>query len=298
MDKLTDKEIIEELHKRLQAKDKANNDLLVVTKKLETMNAKLLESEKLKSHFLSNIRNEINNPLTSVLTSCQLVVTDDGSLDTETIKLVVSTIYKEAFSLSFQLHNIFAAAELEAGDPSFSVSTVEVRSLVKGVVDSFHHRAAEKKLTVAVEGQDVVFSTDPEKLELVVSNLLCNAIEYSPEGKHIEINLKRDALERLIVSVKDGGIGIDKANHDVIFERFKQIDTGVTKSHLGHGLGLSIVKAIVDLMYGAITVDSAKGAGATFTLTLPESKSDGMPGAFSSDGNEFFFKDGVESEKF
>lgn len=300
MDRYRDEEIINELMRRLKAKDKACHDLTAMTKKLASLNERLLESEKVKSHFLSNIRNEINNPLTSVLTMCELILSTDGpmDLDAETCRSLVGTIRKEAFSLNYQLRNIFAAAELEAGESVLSVSAVDMATLMKSTVEAFRHRAAEKKITVSTTLTDAVrnhfFRTDPEKLQCVLANLLANAIEFSYEERPVTIKAWKDGGE-LSVSVTDYGIGMEERDQGAVFERFRQLESGSTKHHGGHGLGLSIIKSTLELLGGAISVVSKKGAGAVFTVTVPEMAGEEAT-VFSVDGNEFFF--GTDGERF
>ena len=300
MERYRDEEIINELMQRLKARDKACHDLTAMTKNLATLNERLLESEKVKGHFLSNIRNEINNPLTSVLPMCELILSSDGpdAFDAETCRSLVATIRKEAFSLNFQLRNIFVAAELEAGEEVLSVSAVDVATLLKSTAGAFAHRAAEKKITIATNISDDVrhhcFRTDPEKLQCVLSNLIANAIEFSYEERPVSIRAWKDNGE-LSVSVTDYGIGMDERDQGAIFERFRQLEAGATKQHGGHGLGLSIIKSTIELLGGAISVVSKKGAGAVFTVTVPEMAGE-ESSVFAVDGNEFFF--GTEGERF
>lgn len=296
MEKFSDLEIIKELSERLKAKDKANCDLVAMARKLEELNNKLLESEKVKSSFLSNIRNEINNPLTSVLTMSEILISNDEMPDAEMLKSVISLIYKEAFTLNFQLRNIFAAAELEAGEASPGISNADMASVLRDSVNSFQHRAVEKriliKLGISNALKDGLFRTDAEKVHRVFSNLLSNAIEYSPEDNEITITVLKDG-GRLNISVKDNGAGIDRADQKLIFERFRQIETGATKTHGGHGLGLSIVKATLDLLGGEIRVESERGSGAEFTVSIPEA-AEGNDEIFSIHGTDFFTEAGSE----
>ncbi|MBI5894160.1 MAG: HAMP domain-containing histidine kinase, partial [Deltaproteobacteria bacterium] len=237
----SDKELIEGLVNRLSVKDKAINDLTVVTKKLETLNNKLLDSENTKSQFLSNIRNEINNPLASIMGLSKIISTSEGLLNPDIISMG-NAIYKEAFNLEFQMENIFAAAEIEAGEAALSVSNVDIKSLIQHTIDSFNHWACEKKIKVALNLIDYIkkgesfFKTDPKKFQLIVSNLLANAIEYSFEEGQVDVKIWKNG-DSLNTSIKDNGIGIDEKDHRIIFDRFRQLDTGLTKSHRGHGLG-------------------------------------------------------------
>ncbi len=296
---LSDDEIIKELSRRLQSKDRAYHDLMVLTGKLGSLNDKLVESEKAKSGFLSNIRNEINNPLTTVLTMCELITAGKGFTDHEALRSAVLTLYKEASCLNFQLSNIFAAADLEAGQSPLSISKVDLDTLLRRTIDSFTLRGMEKNLRINLSCalDDNAFRTDPEKLELVCSNLLSNAIEYSCEGKAIEVKAwKKDGI--LNVSFLDRGVGIAPENLGVIFERFRQVDSGATKTHGGHGLGLSITTASIELLGGTINVSSRIGEGSIFTASIPEAPVEAMDGTCATDGGNFFFEESGESERF
>ncbi|HBG47531.1 MAG TPA: histidine kinase [Deltaproteobacteria bacterium] len=298
MENLSDKELLEVIRQRLEAKDRAYEELRDLTGKLEDLNTKLVESERVKSSFLSNIRNEINNPLTSVLAISELIISGDDEPDYATVRSIIGLIHKEAFNLNFQLRNIFAAAELEAGEAVPGFSGVDVESILNDVAATFAHRASERKVAVRVMPGELsggVFRTDAEMLHRAVSNLLSNAIEYSPEGGAVVIDVAREE-GCLSISVADQGPGIERSKHSSIFSRFKQLDSGSTKRHCGHGLGLSIVKATADLLGGSIEVESDIGEGARFVLRVPEADADMSAGAISMDGAEFFIP--AEAERF
>ncbi len=296
MRQFSDEEIIRELQGRLHAKDESNHALTAMTRKLKALNDKLIESEKLKTHFLSNIRNEINNPLTSVLTSCEIILSEGGPKDRETLRSVIGMIHKEAFALDFQLSNVFFAAELEAGESALSFSVVDIASTLRSLAASFQQRAVDAGVQVLIDlsalNDDRSFRTDAAKLRCIVSNLLSNAIEYGA-GSPVEIKAGK-TWANLNISVKDRGPGIDAADQGAIFERFKQLDGGSTKAHGGHGLGLSVVRALLDVLGGSITLTGGKGEGAEFKISVPEGIRRETIGAFSSEGNDFFF----EGEKF
>ncbi|MBF0284164.1 MAG: HAMP domain-containing histidine kinase [Magnetococcales bacterium] len=294
--RLSDDELILELKTRFDQTKQTLYDLQMMTRKLEEMNRKLEDSEKIKSNFVSHVKNEINNPITSILGLTQQLMS--GARSSEMTMAIGTMIHAEAFSLDFQLRNIFAAAELEAGEAKPQVSRVDVGRLIKDAIDSFKHLIAEKNLLVSLslghEGADeagrVIFRTDPEKLHLVFSNLLANAIEFNPTGGSIDI--RASLYEGLLnLAVTDTGVGIDSSKIHLLFDRFRQMETGTTKRHKGHGLGLSISKAIVDMMEGSISVNSVPNQGCTFTVAVPEMELDGGADAFSVDGNEFFFGD-------
>lgn len=299
MRELSDRELLAVMEERLEAKDRAYAGLVELTGKLEELNRKLIESEEVKSSFLSNIRNEINNPLTSVLTMSEVLISGGELPDHATLKSIIGMIHREAFSLNFQLRNIFAAAELEAGEAVPGFSSVDMDSVLRDVVSSLSHRAAEKKLAVCLDVRGRLrersFRTDAGKVHRIVANLLANAVEFSPEGGEVSISAAAED-GWLGISVKDDGPGMDPGDLNLIFERFRQLDSGASKQHLGHGLGLSIVKATVDLLGGDVSVESSPGKGALFTVSVPEADLEASVGAISTDGAEFFTQ--TETRRF
>ncbi len=294
MSRLADNELIEELDRRFRENKQAFDALRVVTKKLEKLNKKLQESEALKSNFLSNIRNEINNPLTSIICMSKELISPE-TLDHETVSSIAGMIHSEAFNLDSQLRNIFIAAEFEAGEAALSISRVNIDMLVNGTIELLKHKTDGKIIKIdhispRETGDDISFNTDPEKLQLVIFNLLANAVEYSHEGDRVELKAWRQD-GHLNISVKDYGIGMDLPDQEVIFDRFRQLDTGVSKSHSGHGLGLSITKAAVELLNGAISIECIKDRGCIFTISIPDVESETEVDVTSNDGNEFIFED-------
>jgi signal transduction histidine kinase len=292
MERHTDKEI-----KRI-SKHSADNEkesaLKALMKTLESVNDRLRESESLKTHFLSNIRNEINNPLSSIMGLSRQII-DGPNLNFDAIQKCAIAIYSEAFDLDFQLRNIFVAAEIEAGEHALSLSNVDVHALLQNTVQSFQHKSAQKNIEVNCSSrfsndypEKRLFKTDPEKLKLVISNLLSNAIEFSHEKGKIEVTSEQKE-RTLVLSVKDYGVGFNMKDEKVIFERFRQLDTGVMRKHRGHGLGLSITKDIVELLNGSISVVSDQGKETIFAVLIPTMEDSEGTDSFSDDGNVFIF---------
>ena len=293
MERIADEMLLEELKKRLEENRIAVADLRAVTKNLEAVNEKLRQSESLKSDFLSNIRNEINNPLMSIMGMAKQIV--DRKADAETARTMAGTIYREAFDLDFQLRNIFAAAEIEAGETTVSLAQVDTAALVRGLIEVFSDKAAEKRLTVELElGEGpFIFKTDPDKLQKVLANLLANAIEFNREGKRVTVRAWRER-ERLNISIEDEGIGIPEKDRKKVFDRFVQLDTGVRKRHKGHGLGLSITKSLIEMLEGTVSLTGTEGKGCVFTVSIAELGTDRAVDVTSDDGNEFIFDGGTQ----
>jgi signal transduction histidine kinase len=295
---VTDDALIEELSNRFAQSRKAFSDLTVVNRKLLEMNERLERSESLKSNFLSNIRNEINNPLNAIMgLAGQLAFI--GS-ENEEITSLSSLIGAEANTLNFQLRNIFVAAELEAGEVAPRCVKIHIASVLRDLIDTFLHTAAKKNVLLdlisAKNDVNNVIVIDLGKFEIILSNLLANSIEYSNDGGVVEVSFSVGADGVLTVIVQDHGVGIAPEDQQRIFDRFVQLDTGTTRSHLGHGLGLSITKALVDLMQGSINLSSSPGEGTRFIVTIPPCSILDDTDSFSEAGNLFLF-DGMSEAK-
>lgn len=271
------------------------NDLTEQTsvfKELKNVNDRLVASEKLKSNFLSNIRNEINNPLAAILELSKNISED--SLSIEQIKKFSKIIHSEIFNLDFQLRNIFVSAEIESGELGISVVSVNVSKVIQNVINSFQHLINKKNLIIfSVNGisENSFFYTDAEKLHLIISNLISNAIQFSTEDGTIEIN---SSMENglLKVFVKDNGVGISDDNRKLMFDRFRQGQEGSTKNFAGHGLGLSVCNSLLEIIDGKLIVDSELYKGSSFAILLKEaSKNTPFEGTYSDDGNDFLFED-------
>lgn len=290
---VTDDALIAELSNRFAQSRKAFADLSVVNRKLLEMNERLERSESLKSNFLSNIRNEINNPLNAIMgLAGELAIVGAGN---EQIAMLSSLIGAEANQLDFQLRNIFMAAELEAGEVSPHCVKIHIGTMLNELVASFQPAAAKKGITLDCslpEHQETMVAVvDYSKLQIIVTNLLANAVEYSKEGGAVAVNCTVAGDGCLRISITDHGIGIAPEDHQRIFDRFVQLDSGTTRSHLGHGLGLSITKALVDLLQGTITLNSTPGEGTQFVVTIPPCSLMDDEDSFSESGNLFLFDD-------
>jgi signal transduction histidine kinase len=166
------------------------------------------------------------------------------------------------------------AADLESGDYAVNLSQVNVTSLMEGSIDTFLPLISRKRLQIKWAGETedpIMFVSDAEKFAILFANLLDNAIKFSNHDGEILIDA---ALHdgKLSISIRDFGIGIQKEDQKRIFDRFFQLDSGSTRVHPGHGIGLSIVSALVELLKGNLQLESAacKGTGVTVLFPIPE----------------------------
>jgi signal transduction histidine kinase len=205
-------------------------------------------------------------------------------------------IHSEAFELDFQLKNIFTAARIEAGEAIPEIIKTDINQLVTSIVNAYKYKAEQKQLKIKFSfdlddklTEDIYFKTDPEKLRLIISNLLSNGIKYSNAANRIEVKGWMDN-STLKITVKDFGIGIEKKHLDSIFDRFKRIDSSINSLNPGHGLGLSVAKALLDLLNGEIDIVSKRGIGSVFSISIPQSMEEATQG-YANDGNEFIFEE-------
>ena len=185
MKRIDDDDLLNELKIRFEEYRRTIDQHKVLTNELKEANKRLEESEAMKSHFISNITNEIINPFTSIMALSKSIL----KVDKENWKKVISMIaliHSEAFNLDFQFRNIFVAAKIEAGEIYPDISKINLRDLIKNLVDDFKLEAKKKNLHIVVdidlpdESEKLVyFKTDSEKLKLILSNLLFNAITFS-----------------------------------------------------------------------------------------------------------------------
>lgn len=294
MKNLTNEELIEEIRRRFESNHNALNDMRALTQKLEVMNEKLQDSEALKSQFLSNIRNEINNPLTVIMGLAGQFFS--GACDPDACKKTIRMIYSEAFNLDYQLQNIFMAAELEAGEAEPSYALVKIDSIVESCLDKLNYRIEDKaiKVTTAIP-DDLLFPTDAQKIEVILINLLGNAVEFTEGGGEIGLEIKEDK-SGLSMAVWDNGRGINTQDQEIIFDRFRQLEAGSTKGHRGHGLGLSICWSLAELLDGTLDLNSKPGEGSRFVLTLPRPEEEIVVHAM--EGNFFLFDENDDQNEF
>jgi signal transduction histidine kinase len=255
------------------------------------LSTKLTASERCKSQFLSNVRNEINNPLTSIL---GLASSIRGLSPSEKVHQLSTMIYDQAFDLDFQMRNIIAAAEIESGDLAPLSARINVADLLQDQVTYLQSRIDQKRINVKLEIEDALrFRTDGYLLQTICVNLIANAIEYSSRNKSVIIAANQVG-ENLLIQVIDFGIGIDQEQQELIFERFHQADAGGTKLHRGHGLGLTVARQLVQLLGGKLSLHSTSGYGTTVKIELPPLSEDKNFIGASGSGNELLFSGGEE----
>lgn len=249
-----------------------NEDLM---KSLHAVNEKLFDSEQLKGHFISNITNEIINPFASVLALANNI----QQLKEGEIALahrMAGLIFEEAFHIDFQLQNIFAVALIEAGKEELKIVSFDIQDFGENLHQYFKSQLQQKNIQLSVNfinesesEEPFKFSSDWEKLDLIVKNLISNSIKYSSENSTIDVKFIC-GNEILKMEVSDNGKGIHPEDRKIVFDRFKQLDEKINSINTGHGLGLSIVLAYAEMLDGKVSLNDNVEGGTLVTVTLPE----------------------------
>jgi len=255
---------------------------------------KLNDAEAFKSHFLSNIRNAITNPFTSIVGLSEEIIHSEKEAWKKIIMLA-SLIHGEAINLDFQLNNIFCAAEIESGELIAEPVRTDVNAIIEKIIQKYKLALSRKSVTVTYscqyairDGVDNFFLTDPRFIDLIIINLLDNSFKFTPAGGNIEISLSRNE-NNLQINIADTGKGIDANRVNIIFDRFKRLDPAINSIESGHGLGLSIIQYLIELLNGKIELESGRRQGSKFSVTLPEMIMDDNMDGYSMQGNEFIF---------
>ena len=224
------------------------------------------EMLRLKTSFLNNMSHEIRTPIASILGYAEVLVEEIEGHQRD----FAVTITQSARRLQKTLDSVLDLAQLESGETTLDLEPLDVAAEVREVTAVLHPLAQKKGLEVIVEAPDAVQSClDASCLHRILNNLVGNAVKFTDEG-HVRVTVEADE-EGVHVEVEDTGIGISDDFAEHIFDEFRQESSGLTRSHDGTGLGLTITRHLVELMDGGIRVESEKGVGSTFTLSFPDS---------------------------
>jgi len=227
------------------------------------------EAERARDQFLYHITHELRTPLTNIRAYAETL--SQGVIDDEqTIRECYNVIMGETQRLNRLVEDILSVSQLEVGTARLNMSEVQMDQLLRKVVQDSQGNADAKniELYLNLPAKLPKVRGDRERLVVVMTNLVGNAIKYTPENGQVDIRCIEEN-GRLRIAVTDTGIGIPPEDQDKIFEKFYRVDNDQTAAIPGTGLGLSIVKETVRLHGGAVFVESTVGKGTTFTVVLP-----------------------------
>ncbi len=227
------------------------------------------ESNRLKDEFLATVSHELRTPLTAILGWSRMLQT--GSLDEETAGKAIETIRRNAKSQSQIIDDILDVSRIITGKLALDLNPIELGPVIEAAVNVVRPTAEAKGIRIDTEfpSQPAVIAGDSNRLQQVVWNLLSNAIKFTPGGGRVSLGVK-DSGNDVEICVTDNGQGIEAEFLPFVFDRFRQADSTTTRQHGGLGLGLAIVRHLVEIHGGSISATSSgTGTGAMFLVRLP-----------------------------
>ncbi|HWI58842.1 MAG TPA: hybrid sensor histidine kinase/response regulator, partial [Bacillota bacterium] len=245
---------------------------------LEESNQKLLELDQIKSRFFANISHELRTPLTLLLAPLEtLLHRFNRSLDDETRNLL-QTMHSNGMRLLKLINDLLDLVRLESGRMEVKLEPVDVTEFLQGLASAARQIAEDKRLrltTYVDPALDRVLA-DRDKLEKILLNLVFNALKFTPAGGRVEVRAERHG-EEFVLQVADTGMGIAEKNLPHVFDRFWQADSSSKRKYQGAGIGLALVKELVEIQAGKVTVQSKEGEGTTFAVRLPYQPAETLP---------------------
>jgi PAS domain S-box-containing protein len=251
-------------------------------KQAEAERARLLEREqaaraeaesanRAKDEFLATVSHELRTPLNSILGWAHIL--RRGQIEAEAAERALETIERNAKAQAQLVEDILDVSRIVTGKLRLELRPVEVAPIIEAAVESVRPAADAKAIRIEIKSAgSAVVSGDSDRLRQVVWNLLSNAVKFTPEGGHILVSMSR-SVSHAEVEVADTGQGMSRDFLPYVFERFRQADSSTTRKHGGLGLGLAIVRHLVEMHGGSVRAESlGAGHGATFTVRLPLSR--------------------------
>lgn len=231
------------------------------------------ELEKLRLDFFSNLTHEFRTPLNLIFSSVQLIDQSIPKIEGGDINILIrylNIIEQNGMRLLKLVNNLIDSTRIDSGCVDYNPQNQDIVSFVENICDSVveFSKSQNIELIFDTDEEEKVVSFDSDKMERIILNLLSNAIKYNKENGRIDVAIKCN-LEYIDISVKDTGVGIPNDKINDVFEKFKQVDNRLTKISEGSGIGLSIVKSLVELHGGVINVNSEIGVGTEFEVKIP-----------------------------
>ncbi|GEA29506.1 hybrid sensor histidine kinase/response regulator [Clostridium diolis] len=233
-----------------------------------------LELEKLRTEFFANISHELRTPLNIILGVIQILRRDlldkEKPIDKGKIINNIDIERQNCFRLLRLINNLIDSTKLDAGHFQIDMINCNIVSVVEEITLSVAGYISNNNINLIFDTdvEEKIIACDPDKIERIMLNLLSNCIKFTDDDGSIFVNIF-DGEEYITLSIEDTGIGIPEEKVEIIFDRFRQVDKSFTRNYEGSGIGLSLVKSLVEMHEGTISVESKYGVGTKFTIKLP-----------------------------
>jgi signal transduction histidine kinase len=240
------------------------------TAELQKALERVSELSQLKSNFVANISHELRTPLTHIKGYVELLITESLGSITEEQRHALQISQQSTSKLETLIEDLIMVSLASRGEMSIKQENVDIHRLANLAVKSHANQAEERGVNLhAMIDEDVPFvQADSQKIAWVLNQLVDNGVKFTPSNGRVLVNVKREGENLVIVSVSDTGIGIPASRLEDIFEPFHQLDSSATRRYGGTGLGLSLVRQIVEAHGSMLEVQSIEGRGSTFKFPL------------------------------
>lgn len=247
---------------------KGNDEVALLGEAINELARHLQRLDTTRKEFLADVAHELRTPLTYMRGYAQVLY--DGMAKTpEETRHYLKIIYEETKRVERLVEDLFALAQADVSALNLHRESVDLTNLIEQVVAKFHPKAKEQNINLSVQGAiGEQCDLDPVRIEQVIVNLLDNALRYTPDGGAVTLSLMRKG-DFAVIAVQDSGAGISSDELPFIWDRLYRVDKSRSREHGGAGLGLSIVKHIVERHGGRVSAESRVGHGTTMRLMLP-----------------------------
>lgn len=255
-----------QLHQRLKLK--GNNEIVQLAAAFNTMTEKLEQVDTSRQEFVSNVSHELKTPLSSIKVLSDSILLQEG-IAPETYIEFLKDINSEINRMTEIVNNLLALVKLDFREAGLNIEETDINKMVDDILKRITPLAEQKNIEISREYvKNVIAEVDEMKLSLAISNLVENAVKYTPDGGNIKVIVDSDH-QNAFVTVSDTGIGISDEEQGKIFNRFYRVDKTRDRETGGTGLGLSITHSTVILHKGSIKVSSKEDIGSTFIVRVP-----------------------------
>jgi len=240
------------------------------TAELQAAIERLSELSQMKANFVANVSHELRTPLTHIIGYLELMITESLGPITPEQKHALQVSQRSSGRLGAMIEDLIMFALASRGEMSLKPAAVDISRLVNLAVNTTAQKAEERNVTVhaVVDAGMPLVQADSQKIAWALNQLIDNGIKFTPSGGRVVVSVKLEAANLVMVSVTDTGIGIPYSRMEEIFEPFHQLDGSSTRQYGGTGLGLSLVRQIVESHGSLLDVQSVEGRGTTFKFPL------------------------------
>jgi signal transduction histidine kinase/CheY-like chemotaxis protein len=260
----------------ITGRKKGEERLKEYANELERANEELRKIDEIKSEFVSVASHELRTPLAAIKSAVQLILKGKTGEINESQEKFLSMADRNINRLTNILNNFLDLSRIESGKIWMNFEEIDLKGPIEFTLSLLKTKANEKSIQLKIDFPSELPSVyaDRERLEQILTNLIGNAIKFTPENGEISVSAKplRREKNMVAISVRDSGIGIPEEQLNKVFDKFYQVEDSLQRSVSGTGLGLAITKGLIEASHGKVWVESEVGKGSTFTFTLPISK--------------------------